>query len=154
MVERICPQCQRGNPLDNRFCGQCGAPLERPALESSQSMSLATTDTMPLRLQQVGRAVVVSVAALAAEAGLLWLRRRVEHLRQQHAQPAATLSSPLSRGTAEQPVATHHSAPTAEVQHVRGRPTTIFRQRVIEVWEHGVLTRQTVDKSVWRREDG
>lgn len=155
MVERICPQCQHGNPLNNRFCGQCGAPLERPALEAGRPLSLATTDHLPLRLQQVGRAVAVSVAALAAEAGLLWLRRRVEQLRQPSAHAPITLNT-LPRESADQPVTVTRRAAAlpVEQQHAAGRHVTIFRQRVIEVWEQGVLTRQTIDKSIWRREEG
>src|SRR6266542_6494739 len=79
MVERICPACQHGNPLDDRFCGKCGAPLERqlPARHGNAPLAVAGRQ-LPITWQQFGKTVALSVAALAAEAGLAWLRKRIE----------------------------------------------------------------------------
>ena len=78
MVERICPACQHGNPLDDRFCGKCGVPLERqlPARRTDAPLTVAGRQ-LPVTWQQFGKTVALSVAALAAEAGLAWLRRRI-----------------------------------------------------------------------------
>src|SRR5512138_268163 len=91
MVERICPACQHGNPLDDRFCGKCGAPLERqlPARRGDAPLVVAGRQ-LPVTWQQFGRTVALSVAALAAEAGLAWLRKRME------SGPAST-AAPLAR---------------------------------------------------------
>jgi hypothetical protein len=81
-----CPQCRRGNPPENRFCGACGAPLtsgELPARwpEAGPTNSLPAARRgllLPAELKPVGGALAVGLAALAARAGLAWLRRRAE----------------------------------------------------------------------------
>jgi hypothetical protein len=94
-----------------------------------------------VQAQQVGKAVALSLATLAAEAGLAWLRRRVERL--QNDTPATT-SSPTTQIVRPAATPTEPTAPTNRV--------TIWSQRVIQTWEDGTLTRQTVERSVWRRE--
>ncbi len=72
-----CPRCRHGNPPKNRFCGWCGAPLTSSELVPRRGRGLAVAGrTLPVRLKPVGKALAVGVAALAAEAGLSWLRRR------------------------------------------------------------------------------
>ena len=76
----LCPRCYQGNPRENRFCGACGItltggeqlarrPQDRPTTAASRGL-------LPAELKPVGRALAVGLAALAAEAGLAWLRRR------------------------------------------------------------------------------
>ena len=84
MDERIstpCPQCRHGNPLENRFCGACGAPLTsggQLAGRPEGGPPAASRALLPAELNPVGRALAVGLAALAAQAGLAWLRRRAE----------------------------------------------------------------------------
>ena len=77
-----CPRCRHDNPLENRFCGACGASLtvgeqltRRPPGGSPVTASRAL---LPAELKPVGRALAVGLATLAAQAGLAWLRRRAE----------------------------------------------------------------------------
>ncbi len=166
MVERICPQCQYGNPLDNRFCGQCGAPMEPEhaagALVASGqpgAFNLAITEALPPRLKQVGQAVAVGLVALAAEAGLAWLRNRIERIGQPAAAPAGYTPVVLQQAgyPAHQPVHVVQAVPpTTLVQQAppRSGMVTVVSQRVVEVWEHGTLQRQTVERNIWRREEG
>ena len=75
-----CPLCSHYNPLENRFCGSCGASLTSsgqlvPRREGSPT---ATARALPAKLGPTGKALAVGLATLAAEAGLLWLRRRAE----------------------------------------------------------------------------
>ena len=80
-VRATCPSCGHGNPRENRFCGSCSVSLKggqqlRPRHPSG---GVTRADTaLPGRLVPVGKALTVSVAVLAAEAGLSWLRRRTE----------------------------------------------------------------------------
>jgi hypothetical protein len=138
MVERICPQCQHGNPLENRFCGACGSSLERQELATRPQAGLTVAGRpLPMRqMRQVGSAVALSIAAVAAEAGLAWLKRRVD----QGGQPQA--SQPLARSAPQQ------------VTPASGSPSvvTIISQRVVEIWDQGSLTRQVVEKHIWRKE--
>jgi hypothetical protein len=76
-----CPICRYDNPLENRFCGRCGASLtsSKPLAPRQEEHSPATVvRALPAKLGPTGKALAVGLAALAAEAGLLWLRRRVE----------------------------------------------------------------------------
>jgi hypothetical protein len=141
MVERICPACQHGNPLDDRFCGKCGVPLERqlPARRVDAPLTLAGRN-LPVTWKQLGRTVALSAAALAAEAGLAWLRRRMEsgaapaplvHVRPAQAPKAAAETTALA-------------APASSV-------VTIVSQRVVEIWDAGDGARRVVERTFWRR---
>lgn len=133
MVERICAACQHGNPIANRFCGACGASMEPQALAPRPSDTLMIAgQAVPLaQVRHVGRAVAVGLAAVAAEAGLAWLRRRGNL--PANVLPAATQATQVSPETLSGAV-------------------TIMSQRVIEIWDHGTLTRQIVEKQIWKKE--
>jgi len=75
-----CPLCSHYNPSENRFCGSCGASLTSSGqLVPRREDSPATTArALPAKLGPTGKALAVSLATLAAEAGLLWLRRWAE----------------------------------------------------------------------------
>src|SRR5215211_2709701 len=74
-----CPRCRQSNPPENRFCGSCGAPM------SSREQLATREEHRPVpagrawlaKLSPAGKALAVGVAALATEAGLSWLRRRI-----------------------------------------------------------------------------
>jgi hypothetical protein len=74
-----CPRCGQENPLMNRFCGSCGAPLKSSEqLATRQEHSpVRIARAWPSKLGPAGKALAVGVAALAAEAGLSWLQRRI-----------------------------------------------------------------------------
>lgn len=138
MVERICPTCQQANPIDDRFCGKCGAPMERqlPARLAETRLTIAGHN-LPVTWQQLGKTVAISAAALAADVGLAWLRRRIEA--SPSAAPAALARSAPSTS---EPVAPGRSA---------GSIVTIISQRVIEVWDSGDGKRQISERHFWRR---
>ena len=142
MVERICPTCQHRNPLDDRFCGTCGAPLERqwPARLGDAPLTVAGRQ-LPVTWQQFGKTVALSVAAVAAEAGLAWLRRRIETGSVSSAAPLAR-SAPATRPAAES---------TALARSSVGSVVTIVSQRVIEIWEGEDGRRQISERHFWRR---
>lgn len=134
MVERVCPECQHGNPLENRFCGACGAALAHDAIvpQRTDAIVIAGQPIPVAQLRQLGKAIAVGLAAVAVEAGAAWLRRRTE-------QPTTTtLTAPT----------TTHSPTLPHLAHT----VTIVSQRVTEIWDEGNLTRQIVEKHVWRKE--
>lgn len=146
MVERVCPECQHGNPLENRFCGRCGSALERQlsvsASENGATQSTAITvagHTLPVTWKQVGQTVAVGLTALVAEAGMAWLRRKVEHV----AMPHASTATPPSTAIVPTRTASQGSA---------NDTVTIVSQRVLEVWERGKMKQQVVERSFWRKE--
>lgn len=138
MVERICHACQHGNPMENRYCGACGASLEHQALaKGGQEAIVIAGQSIPLaQVKQVSRAVALGLAAVAAEAGIAWLKRRAERV--------GVPTTALAARPAGQPVA-QAADPVADV-------VTIVSQRVVEIWDHGNLTRQIVEKHVWKKE--
>ena len=81
-----CPGCgYPENPPENRFCGRCGASLERPLAGGTELVPRAKESRvtlrerfLPSRLGPVGKTVAVSLAAVAADVGLAWLRHRME----------------------------------------------------------------------------
>jgi hypothetical protein len=81
MDERIsCSVCRHENPPENRYCGSCGTELADSGqlVPRRDHSPAATVRALPAKLGPSGKALAVGLAALAAEAGLLWLRRRVE----------------------------------------------------------------------------
>ncbi len=75
-----CPQCEHENPPDNRFCGRCGTVLtsSKQLVPRRENGPAAVVRALPSKLGPTGKTLAVGLTALAAEAGLLWLRRRVE----------------------------------------------------------------------------
>lgn len=133
MVEQICPRCKEGNPLDNVYCGQCGARLAgEDAARGGSELTVGSGRLLPAQsMQQVGRAVAVSVAALVAEAGLSWLRRRLERV------GSGTPADVASTGV-----------------DIKKRPkATIVGRRVLRVWRNGALVSEAVEDSVWEVEE-
>ena len=73
------PTMPQENPPTNRYCGSCGALLtsgEQLATRQEHS-PLKAGRAWPAKLNPAGKALAVGVAALAAEAGFSWLRRRI-----------------------------------------------------------------------------
>jgi zinc-ribbon domain len=144
MVERICPACQHANPLDDRFCGKCGAPIERqlPARRAESRLTIAGRD-LPVTWKRLSKTVALGVAALAAEAGLAWLRRRIE------ANPASAPFAPIRAASTSQPT----PAETTALARPAGSVVTIVSQRVVEIWDAGDGARRVVERSFWRRSE-
>ena len=81
MDEQVpCLQCRHANPLENRFCGLCGASLaSRHGLVPRREGALTTVRrTVPAKLGPTGKAVAVGLVTLAVEVGLSWLRHRTK----------------------------------------------------------------------------
>ena len=74
-----CPRCRQENPSRNRFCGSCGAPLTsgEQLATREEHRPVPAGRAWPAKLGPVSKALAVGVAALATEAGLSWLRRRI-----------------------------------------------------------------------------
>jgi hypothetical protein len=92
-----CPRCKYENPANNRFCGRCGTSLtSTKQLVTRRDESPATAVRyLPSKLSPTGKTLAMGLATLAAEAGLFWLRRRVE--RATHTPlPAAQDAKPTS----------------------------------------------------------
>jgi hypothetical protein len=74
-----CPLCQHENPPGNRFCGSCGVRLTsgEQLVTRQEHRPVRAGRAWPSKLGPVGKALAVGVAALAAEAGLSWIQRRI-----------------------------------------------------------------------------
>lgn len=139
MIERACPECQTNNPMKNRFCGHCGAPLTREAIAPFAGSKLTVgRGEMPMaQLRQVGQAVAVSLLTIAAEAGLNWLRRRLE------AEPA-NVDAPSGAALVPQ------SHPRPE----RGSYTAVYHEEVVELQpKRRGLIRRAVSRTIWWKPD-
>jgi len=133
MVERICPACRFGNMIESHYCSKCGTSLERLVLakpEATTALTLARRN-LPISWKQLGTTVAIGAAAMAAEAGLAWLRRRTE-------------------GASTAPLAKPHTILPQRNTHVI---TTIISQRVIEILDHGNGKRTITDNHTWRKID-
>lgn len=140
MTRKICPECAASNLLENHFCGRCGSRLEQPLVVPRRSeLTIGRGHLLPpATLRQVGRATAVSLLAIAAEAGLSWLRGRAN---------TKTTSLPA---VAQPPVVKERAgALPALPGRPPGRVTAIFGRRVVRVWQQGRRGRETVEEEVW-----
>ncbi len=87
VIERICRHCQAANPEQQRFCGNCGTPLEQPLQRRSSAALALRPINIPARWRQTGKVMALGVATLVAEAGVAWLRR--QQAKQRYPQPVA-----------------------------------------------------------------
>jgi hypothetical protein len=74
-----CPLCRHTNPPGNRFCGSCGTPLTsgEQLATRQEHRPVPTSRAWPAKLGPAAKVLAVGVAALAAEAGLSWLQRKI-----------------------------------------------------------------------------
>ena len=74
-----CLLCRHANPPENRFCGSCGIPLTsgNQLAMRQEHRPVPTSRAWPAKLGPAGKVLAVGVAALAAEAGLSWLQRKI-----------------------------------------------------------------------------
>ena len=81
MAERQvpCSRCTQENPPTNCYCGSCGVPLTsgEQLATRQEHRPVPAGRAWPAKLGPVSRVLAVGVAALAAEAGLSWLRTKI-----------------------------------------------------------------------------
>ena len=139
MVERICAECQHGNPLDDRYCGKCGTPLERQVLARRGEGALTVAGlNLPVTWRQVGKTAALGAAAIVAEVGLSWLRRKLE-----------TPANPTTALAKSFPTAIKPSAK----KDAHGSAVTIISQRVIEIFQNPDGKVQINDRHVWQKRE-
>jgi hypothetical protein len=135
MTQKLCPACAAQNALENSFCGRCGSRLDRPLVaQRSQELTIGRGTLLPApALRQVGRAAAASLVAIAAEAGLAWLRRRAES-----GEPPLPIRA---KGTAKEP---RQALPAPG-----GRVSAMFGRRIVRRWQQGSRGQETVEEEVW-----
>jgi hypothetical protein len=94
-----CLRCRQENPPGNRFCGSCGVRLTsgEQLATRQEHRPVPAARAWPSKLGPVGKAVAVGVAAIAAEAGLSWLQRRID-TEDRSSLPAVRDAGPASGG--------------------------------------------------------
>lgn len=138
MVQQICPHCRDSNPMENRYCGQCGASLTQ-LVPHGRSPLVVRQPGLPVpQLKQVGQTVAVGLLAIAAEAGLKWLQRRLN-------EPETIQSPPANKETAVATAVTPHRAPQGV--------TAVYQEETIETqeWTRHGWVRRTITRAAWWR---
>jgi hypothetical protein len=100
-VMRICPECGHGNPMETRYCAQCGN-------DSQANLPVPQGASLPAVLGKAAVPVLVGAASLALSAGL------------------KLLQSALAKPAPQQPLQVKSGEPKAEVVR-RGRMTITVR---------------------------
>lgn len=139
MSETLCPHCQARNPADNRFCGACGGRLAHRSLVLSpdNSITIAGREVPAQQLKRIGASVAVSVAALLAEAAVIWLRHRVQGME------APKTAAPRSESTALVPTESEELTPVISV----------YSERVTEIHRWGRPVKRIIERMAWRRDE-
>ena len=135
MTQKLCPACAAQNPLENGYCGRCGSRLDQPlAVRRSSELTIGRRSLLPApTLRQVGRAAAASLVAIAAEAGLAWLRRRAGQ-----GEPALPACQKASS-----------SLPVRALPAPTGRVSAVFGRRIVRRWQQGRQGQETVEEEVW-----
>jgi hypothetical protein len=130
MIERVCPVCTTGNPVDAEQCSACQAVLDQPLVHQPAQRALTRRiPTLPARWERAGKAVALGAVALAVEVGAAWLQQR-----------SAAKPAPLARQTNPNPV----------VETTSPR-SFVARQRIWETYEQdGRVSRRVVEHTYWR----
>lgn len=142
-MNQTCHYCQHDNAAGDRYCGQCGAALEPGAVVvGRQSRLLNSRPELPaVQLRRIGISLAVTVAALAAEAGMIYLRRRVQRMR-----AAESLEAPeRSKSMALRPL--------PETAQLKSQKLTVINERVIEERRFGRPIRRIIERVAWQREE-
>jgi hypothetical protein len=138
MAERQvpCPRCpqEKENPPTNRYCGSCGVPLTSgEQLSTRQEHSpVQAGRAWPAKLGPVSKVLAVSVAALAAQAGLSWLRTKIG------AEDRSSL--PALRGAGSVPrgyLVSQRSLEEVLLQTWEGPHSRVLARREVRVLHHG-----------------
>jgi hypothetical protein len=130
MVERVCPVCQTGNPIEAEQCVECRALLDQPLVHQPQRSLTRRMPALPARWERAGKAVALGAVALAVEVGAAWLQHRNN-----------AKAAPLARQT-------------NTVEPVTSPRRFVARQRVWETFEQdGRLSRRVVEQTLWRLDE-
>ena len=144
MVGQLCAICRHDNPPGNTHCQRCGSTLSPHSVVVSPDKSVVLSKPQyPARqLRRLGASVAVGAVALLAEAGFIYLRRRVQKsqgpllpLRRRRSLPASV------------------EVRTEEKKTSGKRVVTVFSERVIEERRWGRPVRRIVDRLAWRSEE-
>jgi len=139
MSEQICTECRHINPVTNQYCGGCGQrlPLGGMVVMPAQKANPVLVSHRPLpaqQLHQLGQAALVSLATLAVDALLVYMRRRWG-------------SGALTLNQLSQP------QPATRSEKIASKKVTwVWGQRVTEVWKRGKLRERTIEQMVVERE--
>lgn len=142
MVDRICPNCRHSNAAHVNYCESCGISLGDPPVVMRREDSLVVSSRpLPARqLKRLGVSIAVSLVALAAEVGFIYLRRRVNRMQ-------TPLLSFGRRRALPAPI-------EDEPEKMAGkRVVTVFSERVVEERRWGRPARRIVNRLAWRSEE-
>ena len=65
-MQAVCPKCSSLNPIENKFCGSCGASLEtaKRVTEVSQEKAKAATTSQEITYYSGGNFLITSTRAV------------------------------------------------------------------------------------------
>lgn len=146
MANLNCPNCYASNASDQAYCSNCGEPLTQSSLfvRRSNGLTIGSRDLPARQLKQIGASVAVGMAALLAEAALIWLRRRVQKME------SASLPAAGKRGKGGEETAVFiPNRPAADRTHT----VTVVSERVVEIHRWGRPVKRIIERMAWRREE-
>lgn len=143
MALQTCPNCRSSSPAGSSYCGNCGAELRQGSLIISQPQPIEISDGQLAtpQLKALAATVAVSLAALLAEAGLIYLQRRVSRMER----PSFSLRRRRARVAEETAI--------VPVEKGNGRVITVVSERVVEEKRWGRPVRRVVERFAWRGEE-
>ena len=144
MNEQSCPYCQQPNSLQSAYCSHCGASFDKypVSLPRHNPVSVAGYDVTSRQLKQIGASVAVSIIALLAEAGMIWLHRRVQHMR--NVSPMLPSTNKLTK---------HNTQDLLLLPAKNDEKTiTVYRERVVEIRRWGRPMKRVIERVILKQE--
>jgi hypothetical protein len=139
MADLLCPVCTASNRSNSRYCRRCGSDLfhDVTVVPSRPSSLQKVSRALPAKqAKQIGQAVAVSVAALALEAGISWMRKRMRE------QPITLPTVPENKTEVVRP---------NQRTITKREGSTMMRHRTTQFWRNGELSHEIVENEqiVW-----
>lgn len=147
MLNVTCPQCQMMTSASNNYCGHCGAALEDNPIILRQpgGLNVAGRNLPSTQLRNIGLSLAVSVVALLAEVGVIYLNRRVQRMKRDTA--VVPLQSQRSQPAQVEPL------PVPVEPEPRRRTVVVISERIVEIRRFGRPAKRLIERVAWRSDD-
>ncbi len=147
MIETTCPHCQMLTSTRNNYCGHCGAALDdNPIiLRQPAGLNIAGRNLPATQLKRVGISLAVSMVALLAEVGLVYLNRRVQRMQQETAvMPLQSVRNVSKRG---------NPPPAVVPEEPRRRTVIVLSERIVEIRRFGRPVQRMIERVAYRSDE-
>ncbi len=141
----ICPNCEANNSPTRLVCEKCGFQLQKNAIiiRPDNRVDIFGRQLPAQQLKRIGASLMISAAALLAEVGFVYLRRRLSQNNK-----SLNLFSKRSPKNNEQKVQKTDSKLLSGK-----RVVSVYQEQVVEELRWGRPVRRIISRMAWRSDE-